>query len=266
MKLICTILLLCFCTVSAQDISGYKNIVKDTVYIDFANLTYGRIEFTVTKGENYRQDIRIKEKFILKPVDSAVIAAVPIKYIKDTTQVNWQRFFGLEGSLGDPETAKHDDTYLYSLPFAKGKKYKIIQGFNGKFSHNTERSRYAIDFNLQVGDTVYAAREGTVVKIRDKFKEYGGRKYISKANKITVVHKDGTFAAYVHLKYKGVFVQPGDSIKRGQPIGICGLTGFTTTPHLHFVVREARNKAIPIYFEGYKNKILKQGKKYARKK
>jgi len=48
------------------------------------------------------------------------------------------------------------------------------------------------------------------------------------------------------------------------------MTGFTTTPHLHFVVHKATedegNISVPIEFEGYIGKKLKRGKKYKRKK
>lgn len=43
------------------------------------------------------------------------------------------------------------------LPFQSGRSYKIVQAYHGKFSHQSERSKYAIDFSLSVGDTVCAA-------------------------------------------------------------------------------------------------------------
>ena len=159
----------------------------------------------------------------------------------------------------------HDDSYEYALPFPRGKTYKIIQGFGGRFSHNKPHSKYAIDFSLQVGDTITAAREGIVVFTKEDSKEYGGRSFMNKGNKIIIMHNDGTYGNYVHLDYDGAIVEVGDKVKRGQPIGISGMTGFTTTPHLHFVVIKDRGLAIPVYFEGYRKKKLKQGKRYMRK-
>ena len=43
-------------------------------------------------------------------------------------------------------------------------------------------------------------------------------------------------AQYVHLEHEGSLVAVGDTVKRGQPIGMVGLTGFTSTEHLHFNV------------------------------
>ena len=53
----------------------------------------------------------------------------------------------------------------FSLPFPKNLSYKIIQGFNGSHSHNTDFSRYAIDFSLKINDTVCSAADGYVVGV-----------------------------------------------------------------------------------------------------
>ena len=42
--------------------------------------------------------------------------------------------------------------------------------------------------------------------------------------------------AYAHQSR--FLVRPGDQVRRGQPIGVIGMTGYTTGPHLHFEVRE----------------------------
>lgn len=133
-----------------------------------------------------------------------------------------------------------------SYPFPEGKKYKIIQGYNGRFSHNTVYSIYAIDFNLQTGDTITAADDGYVVGLIEDYKGHGTSKEWrdnDKSNYITVYHPhSGLFTQYVHLNYKGTLVNLGDKVSRKQPIGISGMTGFTTTPHLHFNVKKPDEK------------------------
>jgi len=66
-------------------------------------------------------------------------------------------------TLGDP----NDSIYKkdINLPFKKGNKYKIIQGYNGGYSHTSEYSKYALDFNLTEGDTVCVAADGFVVGV-----------------------------------------------------------------------------------------------------
>ena len=202
------------------------------------------------------------EDFLLPPQDSIILIrqlsspadSVFQQKIRDSVRISY--FLG-HSSLIQPDT-----NYLYRLPFKKGLKIKVNQGFFGKKSHNTEISKYAIDFNLKVGDPVYAARDGLVIKSIDWFTKSGGKELVNAANRIVILHKDGTFASYVHLKYKGTLVKVGDQVKRGQKIGYSGNTGQSSGPHLHFVVRKENDLAIPVYFKGYKGKVLKQGKKY----
>ncbi len=268
MKQLLTIFFLVSTAVQAQqDMSFSKRIDRDSVYIDLINNLYAPAEIILTIQDSVADNIVLKERFIIASRDTVTdILKIPVNIVKDTSAVPLSHYFTFGGKIGDPNTAKHDKDYRYSLPFSKGRKFKVIQGFGGSFSHDSKRSYYAVDFNTQVGDTICAAREGIVVRIRDSYTERGGRKFIDKANMITVLHNDGTLASYVHLDYKGVFVQPGDRLERGQPIGISGYTGFTTTPHLHFVVREARDVSVPIVFEGYEEQGIRKGKKYKRKK
>lgn len=109
---------------------------------------------------------------------------------------------------------------------------------------------------------MYAAREGLVVKVIDWFTKQGGTKLVKAANKIVIMHPDGTLGTYAHLHFKDSFVVEGEQVTRGQKIGISGLTGNTSGQHLHFVVRKEKDISIPINFEGYKGKVLKRGKRY----
>lgn len=209
-----------------------------------------------------RKDNTELQSFVLYPKDSTTLLKYSGKTpdsiykgrIKDSLKIGYY--------WGHKSLIKPNLHYLYRLPFKKGKAYEVTQSFNGKASHNNIISKYAIDFQLNVGEKVYAAREGIVVKVIDWFTKQGGEELKHAANKIVILHSDGTMATYAHLDYKGSLVKEGQDIKRGQKIGISGLTGDTSGPHLHFVVRKENDIAIPIYFEGYKGKILKRRKRY----
>jgi murein DD-endopeptidase MepM/ murein hydrolase activator NlpD len=129
-----------------------------------------------------------------------------------------------------------------AFPFPQGKEYSIIQGYNDSFSHNELKSQYAIDFSLQIGDTVTSADDGYVVGVIQDYKYHGNTeewRKNDKSNFITVYHPhSGLFTQYVHLHHKGALVKVGDYVRKRQPIGISGMTGFTTIAHLHFNVKK----------------------------
>ncbi|MBV7268494.1 M23 family metallopeptidase [Winogradskyella luteola] len=249
----------------AQDVSYTKKDSKDSLHINLINNTYTPIKITLEARDSLKKFIRVEPYSILPPKDSLInVIAIPKLKIPDSSDFKFGSYIKFYSVYGDPKTIKPDLDYLYTLPFSKGKKYKVTQSFNGKKSHNSIKSKYAIDFNLKIGDTVCAARGGIVVKTISHFKKSGGKDYIRKANKIVLMHSDGTYSNYVHLDFNGVMVNEGDIVKAGEAIGISGNTGYSGGPHLHFVVRKEDDIAIPVYFKGYKRKILKQDKKYKR--
>ena len=71
---------------------------------------------------------------------------------------HWQYTYTNYYKLGS-SSAQHDDNYIYQLPYAPGNKFKVTQGYNGKFSH-TGSNKYAIDWDLPEGTLVHAARGG----------------------------------------------------------------------------------------------------------
>ncbi|MCX8020633.1 MAG: M23 family metallopeptidase [Chitinophagaceae bacterium] len=161
---------------------------------------------------------------------------------------------------------RDDTSYVYALPYLPGKRYKVIQGYFSRFTH---RNRAALDFNLKKGDTICAAREGVVVRVKEDGKRGGlNRKYRPQGNYIVIEHADGSRSGYWHLQYQGAFVQPGDSVKKGQAIGLSGKTGYALMPHLHFLVwkfEQGRWHPVPTRFLTSKGiRFLKTWKKYKR--
>lgn len=133
---------------------------------------------------------------------------------------------------------KNIDNYEYELPFKKGAKYRIVQGYGGLFSHSNIA---AIDFEMPIGTPVCAARDGIIYSYKDDSDEGGlFSKYKNKANYIIIKHDDGSFGCYWHLKINGVLIKSGH-ITVGQQIGLSGATGQVLRPHLHFSVKRILN-------------------------
>ena len=129
---------------------------------------------------------------------------------------------------------KEDSSYIYSLPFENNKKVFLIQAYDSKMSHKGE---YALDFKVKKKTKICAARDGVVIGAREDSEE-GGLKpeNMSDGNYISIKHYDGSVAHYWHLIKNGVLINVGDTITKGQVIGLSGNTGYSAFPHLHFEV------------------------------
>jgi murein DD-endopeptidase MepM/ murein hydrolase activator NlpD len=152
--------------------------------------------------------------------------------------------------LGDPNANVQD--YFYHAPFQTKKSYRITQSFNGKATHNTEGSRFAVDIAMDVGTHLTAARSGTVVMVKDSYHMSGRTQYfLDKANVIKVLHDDGSFALYAHILLDTAVVKVGDKVVVGDRLARSGSSGFSTGPHLHFVIIKntgLKSKSIPFKF------------------
>ncbi len=163
-------------------------------------------------------------------------------------------------TVGDKD-ATHDDDHLYSLPYASGKSYRVLQGYLSSFSH-TGLEAFAIDIDMPIGTPVHAARAGVVARVEESHTkgcwEDGCGKY---ANYIVILHSDGTTGEYYHLDKNGAIVSVGDSVSQGQKIGYSGNTGHSTMPHLHFAVYRATHwgdtQSIPVRFQSSAGVISK---------
>jgi hypothetical protein len=164
----------------------------------------------------------------------------------------WEYCYTNYYKLGS-QVAKHDDSFLYRLPYAPGDKYKVTQGYNGKFSH-TGANQYAIDWDMPMGTLVYAARGGVVVRVKqDSDRGGASRAFDPYNNYVLIRHDDGTLGHYCHLLKNGCLVKEGQVVSIGEPIAHSGSTGFSSGPHLHFSVFKTRNgrerESLPVKFE-----------------
>lgn len=153
-------------------------------------------------------------------------------------------------ALGDPNSTADD--YLYHLPFTTPTGHKVTQGFNGQFSHTSDYSKYAVDIAMDLGSYLTAVRSGTVVWVKDDYHMSGTTRYfLDKANGVKVLHDDGTFAVYAHILMDTAMVKEGDKVYQGQRLARSGSSGFSTGPHLHFVIIKnvgLNNVSIPFKF------------------
>jgi murein DD-endopeptidase MepM/ murein hydrolase activator NlpD len=163
----------------------------------------------------------------------------------------WRYRYRFDWTVGSTH-ARHDDSYLYALPYGAGESYGVLQGFGASFSH-TGLEEYTVDFDMAEGTPVHAARGGVVVRVQASHDracwDPGCGRY---ANFIVVLHDDDTTGEYYHLMHDGARVRVGQRVARGELIGYSGNTGKSTMPHLHFGVYRAvewgRTQSVAIRF------------------
>ncbi len=162
---------------------------------------------------------------------------------------------------GDVFKGEHDNKYVYTIPYQDGEQYPIGQAYGGKFSHYMKGKTHAIDFTMDEGTPICAAREGVVIFVKDDSNKNGKTiKFQNYGNYITIYHEDGSMANYFHIKKSGSKVKIGDKVNAGEIIALSGNTGWSSGPHLHFQVfsfnEDMEMKSIPTKFRQADGKAI----------
>lgn len=208
------------------------------------------VRVSLAEADNVVTDPELPAVFVLPPnAERELVTIGPL----DPRQ-SWRYRFQTEAVLGSPEAA-HRPERLYRPPFAPGAEFTIGQAWGGPFSHTEPHSYHAVDIAMPIGTPIHAARAGVVMDNARWFHRAGEdpERYGPRANFIRILHDDGSMAVYAHLDYAGVRVHPGERVARGQYIGRSGNTGFSSGPHLHFVIQKNRDMelvSVPFEFEG----------------
>mgnify|MGYP001611006289 FL=1 len=98
------------------------------------------------------------------------------------------------------------------------------QIYNGK-GHN------AIDIATPIGTPVQSALDGVILETGDTDQARGCYSF---GKWIMVIHGNGLSTLYSHLST--IDVTKGQKVSTGQVLGLSGMTGYATGPHLHFGV------------------------------
>lgn len=131
-----------------------------------------------------------------------------------------------------PTQAATSGSFLWPVPSCS----RISSGYGGRDdpltgeANGTLSNHHGIDIakpsGALAGADIVAAESGTVVIARTS---------TSAGNWIILYHGNSTYTVYMHCKK--LLVSEGQSVSRGQTIGLVGSTGWSTGAHLHFEVR-----------------------------
>ncbi len=142
------------------------------------------------------------------------------------------------------ELAKEKEKMLAHIPAIQPVANKDLRKAAGGYGwrddpvYHTQRMHWGLDFTCNTGTPVYASGNGKVVLIEKKMWGYG--------QSIVIDHGYGYKTRYAHLsKFE---VKLGQTVNRGEVIGLVGSTGKSTGPHLHYEVIKNGDKLNPINY------------------
>lgn len=119
------------------------------------------------------------------------------------------------------EAAQIDPSLDLPAPGPLSSRFGLRRYFNGE----ARNPHAGLDVALPSGTSVSAAGPGTVAATGD---------YFFNGNTVFVDHGQGLLTMYCHLER--IDVRAGDKVERGQQLGLSGMSGRATGPHLHWSV------------------------------
>jgi LysM repeat protein len=105
---------------------------------------------------------------------------------------------------------------------------KFIWPVEGPISQGSRTGHRAIDIAVPSGTAVKAADRGKVV--------YAGWNPTGYGFRVVIDHGIDYLTLYAHLS--DIYVEAGQTVGKGQVIGVSGSNGNITGPHLHFEIRD----------------------------
>jgi murein DD-endopeptidase MepM/ murein hydrolase activator NlpD len=122
----------------------------------------------------------------------------------------------------------HDTPQLWTYSFLRPRPSRVTSKFgSGRvFNGRVSSSHLGIDYRGANGEPIFAANRGVVALVAEFFLA---------GNVVYIDHGSGVVTGYFHMSKPEVAV--GDTVERGQEIGLVGATGRVTGPHLHWSAR-----------------------------
>lgn len=187
-----------------------EEVPFETVYETDSKLRYGQTE-TKQAGSNGSREVTIQ----MVQVNGVETAR---QEISSNTLVEAVDEIVLQGAV--VQTAARSSTYVTDAGMIWPTTATRISSYYGARGGHT-----GLDIDGEYGDSVWAAKSGTVVSAG-----YNG----SYGNEVIISHGDNLQTRYAHLQ--SISVSVGDAVEIGQEIGKEGSSGNSTGSHLHFEV------------------------------
>ncbi|MDR0821962.1 MAG: peptidoglycan DD-metalloendopeptidase family protein [Oscillospiraceae bacterium] len=146
----------------------------------------------------------------------------------------------LSGTVPTPQGSYSAESAEYGKfiwPVSKSVAYiSEVPWYDGGYS-----GHQGVDFACKVGTPIYACASGTVSSAKDARDGYGMR--------VIIDHPSGLRTLYAHMSQ--IYVKAGQVVTQGECIGLVGMTGYVTGPHVHLEVRNGNTFLDPLNYVTY---------------
>lgn len=185
---------------------------------------------------------------------------------------------GDEGEYDEDIYLKYQTKTVLELPF-EGDWYIVAGGKSLEENHHftpNRHQRYALDIahiiNRRVnsgdgtknedyycfGKRLNAPGDGKIIAVENTIEDNvpgtKNRKQ-SLGNYLIIDHLNGEFSFMLHLKKNSIIVAVGDTVVRGQAVGLAGNSGYSAGPHLHYHLQTTASLrtgiGLPLQFINY---------------
>lgn len=154
-----------------------------------------------------------------------------------------------------PVPEKHET--VLSLPFEG--KWMVFWGGDTKelnAHHDAQNQQYAFDFLVAdeqgqthkseglinedyyaFGQKVLAPADGVITEVIQGVRDNtpgSMNPYSALGNAVVIQHREHEVSVLAHFKQDSILVKPGDKVGKGQVLGLCGNSGNSSEPHIHY--------------------------------
>jgi len=118
-------------------------------------------------------------------------------------------------------------------------------------------------------EKVFAPGDGEIILVVNNVADNinGALPEIS-GNTIVIDHKNGEYSVLGHFKKGSIIVSVGDKVVSGQFIGLCGNSGYSLEPHLHYHLQNSpevhKGEGLPAQFHRFEadGKFIERGEPF----
>ncbi|HXV13266.1 MAG TPA: M23 family metallopeptidase [Candidatus Krumholzibacteria bacterium] len=160
-------------------------------------------------------------------------ASTKLDYVAKTTlelpfKGEWYVFWGGRTIDENYHAISKSQRFAYDLLIMKG---GVSHAGDGK----------ALADYSSYGAEIFAPAAGTVVWSCDSLPDQQPGQMDPKnpiGNGVVIDHGNGEFSLLAHMQPKSLKVKTGDPVKAGAPLGLCGNSGNTSEPHIHYHLQD----------------------------